>query len=396
MTTTRPRWARLAADAVVVMSILSVGLSVVLAQLAPRAPSELHLPRTLVFAVGILAFGFPAALVIDRQPRNPVGWILAWVAFTSAIPDVAAGYAAFALYGPGLPGGGFAAWLFSWTYGWAIGPAATILFLFFPDGRLLSRSWRPVAWIAGFAAFGFGASYALLPAPIPIFEIAKPIAVSQGDAVLTIFSISTALLLFATIASAASLFSRARGATVAEQQQLKWLALSAIVVALSVIGVLTLGVSIVPGADIVTYALLTVPIAIAVAVLRYRLYDIDVVINRALVYGAVSASLAITYVATVVLLQAVLRPFTSGSELAVAGSTLVVVALFQPLRARTQAGVDRRFYRSRYDAARTLDAFTSRMRNEVDIESVRADLLVAVGDTIRPAHAGVWLRERAR
>jgi len=130
------------------------------------------------------------------------------------------------------------------------------------------------------------------------------------------------------------------------------------------------------------------------AILRYRLWDIDIVVRRTVVYGAVSATLVATYFGTVILLHALLRPFTSGSDLAVAGSTLLVVALFQPVRSRIRDAVDRRFYRSRYDAVRTLDAFGARLRDDVDLDSVRADLIDVVNDTIRPAHAGVWLRER--
>lgn len=139
-----------------------------------------------------------------------------------------------------------------------------------------------------------------------------------------------------------------------------------------------------------------IPIAIGIAILRHRLYDIDVVIHRTLVYGAVSVILVATYLAAVVSLQTALRPFTAGTDLAVAVSTLIVVALFQPLRRRVQDAVDLRFYRARYDAARTLDAFTARLRDEVDLASVRADLLDVVGDTVRPAHASVWLRDARR
>jgi branched-subunit amino acid ABC-type transport system permease component len=137
-----------------------------------------------------------------------------------------------------------------------------------------------------------------------------------------------------------------------------------------------------------------VPFAVAVAVLRYRLYDIDVLINRALVYGATTAAIAAAFFAGIVVSQAVLRPITGGSELAVAASTLLCFALIQPVRRRVQSAVDRRFYRSRYDAARTLDRFTEELAGEVDLSAVRMSLLAAISDTLQPSHASVWLRER--
>jgi hypothetical protein len=137
-----------------------------------------------------------------------------------------------------------------------------------------------------------------------------------------------------------------------------------------------------------------VPISVALSVLRYRLYDIDVLINRALVYGATTAAIAVAFFAGIVVLQAALRPVTGGSELAVAASTLLCFALFQPVRRRIQAGVDRRFYRSRYDAVRILDRFTEELAGEVDLGAVRVSLLAAVGETLQPSHASVWLRER--
>ncbi len=143
-------------------------------------------------------------------------------------------------------------------------------------------------------------------------------------------------------------------------------------------------------------AMASLPVAIGLAVLRYRLYDIDLLIRRTLVYGALSLALAATYVVLIGVVQAALRPITSGSELAVAGSTLATLALAQPLRRRIQDAVDRRFSRSRYDAARTLEAFTARLRDDVDLDSLRGDLLGVVRDTVRPAHASVWLRERTR
>lgn len=200
--------------------------------------------------------------------------------------------------------------------------------------------------------------------------------------------------------AAASLIARMRSGSAVERQQVKWIAFGAALLGL------TLGASVIvslaaPDAVLAkatqilsVAAVLTIPIAATLAILRYRLYDIDLLINRTLVYGALSAALAVTYFGAVALLQAALRPLTGGSELAVAGSTLAVVALAAPLRRRIQGAVDRRFYRSRYDAARTLDAFGTRLRDVVDLEAVRADLVGVVNDTIRPAHASVWLREQ--
>ena len=136
-----------------------------------------------------------------------------------------------------------------------------------------------------------------------------------------------------------------------------------------------------------------VPISVAIAVLRYRLYDIDLLINRALVYGLTSAAIGASFFVLIVVLQTPLRPLTGGSELAVAGSTLVCFGLFQPIRRRVQATVDRRFYRSRYDAGRALDTFTSRLAGEVDLDAVGAELADAVRATVQPSHVSVWVRK---
>jgi hypothetical protein len=187
-----------------------------------------------------------------------------------------------------------------------------------------------------------------------------------------------------------SLVRRYRRSTGIEREQIKWLAFSAVPLVAA-----GLASAILPdklGQVLFVFLLLSVPVGIGIGVLRYRLYDIDVLINRTLVYGATSAAIAIAFFAGLVLLQAVLRPFTGGSELAVAASTLASFALFQPIRRAMQSAVDRFFYRSRYDAARTLDAFGVRLSDEVDLDAVRADLIDAVERTVQPAHASVWLR----
>ena len=210
-----------------------------------------------------------------------------------------------------------------------------------------------------------------------------------------------ALLFFCILASCASLVSRYRQAELQQRQQLKWLAWSLPVV-LAWLGSSIWVESRLTGdtaADVAntlsSVGLTIVPVTIAVAILRHRLYDIDVVINRTLVYGTLSATLLAVYLGSVLMLQLVLSPLTDRSDLAVAASTLAVAALVRPARRRIQGAVDRRFFRRRYDAARTLESFGGRLRQEVDLESVCADLRDVVRDTVQPAHVSLWLRGSA-
>jgi hypothetical protein len=195
------------------------------------------------------------------------------------------------------------------------------------------------------------------------------------------------------LAAIASVVVRFRATRGVEHQQMKFLALGGGVLVLGFIAGAGLQQQGKVGQIFFISTLQIVPISVAIAVLRYRLYDIDVLINRALVYGLTSAAIAASFFLLIVVLQAPLRPLTGGSELAVAGSTLLCFALFQPVCRRVQETVDRRFYRSRYDAARTLDAFTSRLAGEVDLDAVGAELATAVAATVRPAHVSLWLRK---
>jgi hypothetical protein len=266
-----------------------------------------------------------------------------------------------------------------------------VLFVIFPDGRISTPARRAVVAAAIIMTALLAFEFALRPGPLRLAGFVDNPLIIVPRAAIDVINIATLAVAFPTVLAAAGmLVQRFRHAVGIERQQLKWLACAAVPVIM--LGPLS---GIVPGKPIQVLGSLmqlTLPAAIGIAVLRYRLYDIDILINRSLVYGALTAALAATYFATVVLLQAVLRPLTSGSEVAVAVSTLATLALVQPLRRRIQRAVDRRFYRARYDAARTLEAFSVRLRDQVDLDAVRADLVSAVRETVQPAHASLWLR----
>ncbi len=357
------------------------------------ADTGLALVDRVLFHLPPLTFGPVGLLIAIRRRGNPIAWILIALGLGVAA-SATAGEAAKASVGP------IAMWLLGVAndVGYLLLVALVgALTLVYPDGRLPSRRWWPVgALVAGWVGLtlvvlAFAPSIPHEPDPIPNpFEV--PGVVSQLAQLLTIAVL--VLLLPLLLAVVAAPIARWRRSTGVERQQLELFVYAASFVALGYV----LIASGLPGpwSSLIDLATLALPVAIAVAVLRYRLYDIDVLIERTLVYGALSATVALTYWLIVLVLQAALRPITGGGELAVAASTLATLALVQPLRSRIQRGVDRRFYRSRYDAARTLDEFGVRLRDEVDLDAVRSDLLGAVGQTVQPASASLWLRERVR
>jgi len=243
-------------------------------------------------------------------------------------------------------------------------------------------------------------AYSLRPGPLddPFATVSNPLGVpGVGGAIGAALNVGWVLAMAGVALGAASALIRLRRARGVERQQVKLvLAVAAVAAAATALTMLSWFVwpdgrlqvrMAVAGLSFTGF-----PVAAGIAILRYRLYDIDVIVNRALVYGALTATLGLSYLGGVVLLQQLLRPFTSGSDLAIAGSTLAVAALFGPARSRIQAGVDRRFYRSRYDAAETLERFSARLRDEVDIDSLEAELCRVVGATMAPAHVSLWLR----
>ncbi|GAC1489462.1 MAG: hypothetical protein NVS1B1_06550 [Candidatus Limnocylindrales bacterium] len=342
------------------------------------------------------AFATAGLLIVRRLPGNAVGWLLLVAGVASGFGGFVQEYAIRAvIIAPGsLPGAVPLAWIASWSFAFTAGPMLMLMPQLFPTGRPLGRRWVPLVWVgAAFIPIAFFL-FGLKPGPLENATfIDNPLSLDGGaadiqSALRVPLSAVMALTALASGAALAVRFRRARGV---EREQLKWVASSAAFNALA-FGAMIASNTSKPAQVLMVAALTSMPVAIGIAITRYRLYDIDVLINRALVYGPTTGSVAVAFFAGIVVLQALLRPLTSGSEVAVAVSTLISVALFQPLRQRVQDAVDRRFYRSRYDAARTLDTFSLRLRDQVALDAVRSDLLEAVRETVQPAHAALWLR----
>jgi hypothetical protein len=391
----------------------SLALGVAANVLLGAIPSE-NLPREdrldlidVLFSLGFVGYAVVGAMIATRQPRNPVGWL--FCAFGLLYPAVGAlwSYAMYGVYATddGLPGQEAAAWLFAWS-GEAVFFLVVFLLLVFPDGRFLTRRWRGVGIAGGVAGVLLSLAAAFDPGPLYTFEaIDNPLGIDgAGGALETLREIGSLAVSVLLVLAGVSLVVRFRRAEARERRRIKWLAVGAATAVLLVIALSTLelttetdrGAGEVVTSVVALLSLLVIPLTVAIAMLRDRLYDIDVVINRTLVYGALTAALVGTYVGVVLLLQLALEPLTEDSGLAIAGSTLAVAALVRPLRGRIQAIVDRRFYRRRYHAERTLESFGSRLRDEIDLDALGGELRGVVAETMQPAHVSLWLREAPR
>jgi hypothetical protein len=357
-----------------------------------------------------LAFPLVGALIASRHPRNWVGWILLADGLLWTFGSVLDTYNALGLARPGsvpFPVSVYA--LTQWLWVPAVGLFAVYLILLFPDGRLPSRRWRPLAWFSGAVMALLGAGLVLSPGPLDGFEgVPNPFGLERFPWIIDAFPVVLPLLPLCILASAASLVLRYRRAGSEVREQIKWVAFAALFVGVQYAIDIGASVLLVPTTasteppwlaflDQVGFICFAgVPIAVGIAVLKYRLYDIDVVINRALVYAPLSAMLALIYAGGVVGMQAVFRALTGQeSTLAVVASTLAIAALFNPLRRRVQAFVDRRFYRRKYDARKTLEAFSVKLRDETDLEALSGDLVGVVRETMQPTRVSLWLRPEA-
>jgi hypothetical protein len=377
------------------LTVLAVVPTLYLASL--NEPSS-SLQTTALISLVILAFSTVGALVGSRRPENPIGWLFCSGAFIWILGELALEYGVYALIiAPGmLPAGDWVAWFGAWARG--MGWFLLVMFLLplFPNGRLLSPRWRPLLWgtVGFFVLFTLVSWFSSLSVDLRLASVRNPLGLELKavDHLGEAMYLALPLLIVPSGAAALVRFRRSKGD---ERQQLKWFAYAVAVMVVLFTFWLSLALAgFVPSNALIwTVPLLGLPIAVGGAMLRYRLYDIDLVINRTLVYGSMTAVLAATYFGGVVMLQGAFRALTGqGSQLAIVASTLLIAALFVPLRRRVQGFIDRRFYRRKYDAARTLEGFSARLRDETDVGVLSEDLLGVVRETVQPEHATLWLR----
>jgi hypothetical protein len=341
-----------------------------------------------IFLIGIVGAPVLGAIIASRRPRNAYGWVWLGFGLGLALQQLSMSYATYARVVE--PGSLVAPLTISRVLG--LGNQAALwlvpfLLLLFPTGRLPSRRWRPLAWISALS----GATITVL---VLLFQ-----SPDKVGGVVTLVAVVTSSAIFATLVlSALSLVIRYRGARGVERQQVKWFAFAAVFAVLVFLGEGN-GLSELLGqtlwnllsvvANVCLYA------AVGIAILRYRLYDIDIIINRTLVYGSLTVMLLLVYFGGVTATQALFQTLTGQQrlpQLAVVVSTLAIAALFTPLRRRIQSLIDRRFYRRKYDAAKTLDVFSTKLRDETDLDELTDDLVSVVHETMQPEHVSLWLK----
>jgi hypothetical protein len=373
--------------------------------LSVNAPIYFYWLEPATIAVGYSVIG---AIIASRLPSHPIGWICCAIGVMAAVESFSSEYALYALLAPHpepLLGGKVMAWLSIWVWILMFG-LIVFLLLLFPTGRLPNSRWRPFAWMS--AALTLMAATLMAISPDAVLDTLGPSGKGRislpnplgAEGLPNLYLPVQTLVLALGLVAAASVVVGRRGARGVERQQIKWLLYAGAIFFLgnvlkntvfSPLGEVSWGLWV--GYLLVGIGGLGGPIAIGIAILRYRLYDIDILINRTLVYGSLTATLVALYFGGIVLLQRIFVTLTGQqSTIAVVASTLLIAALFTPLRRRIQGFIDRRFYRRKYDARKTLEAFSIKLKNETDLESLNNDLVGVVRETMQPAHVSLWLR----
>jgi hypothetical protein len=392
----RSLYARVAGWLIVPLYVAGICMSFVLqrrAGLLGDSPLE-----NAVLLVGFSAFAVAGALLVAKRPTNAIGWIMAAVALMLSVSLAGDSYAAYVMVTRGHPDWLAVVGTLTGSWYWFAILALVLIYmpLLFPDGRLPSRRWLPIAVLAGIGTLGAVVLSTLADTltvnEAPGYEIDNPIGV-EGFGYIEdspVFGVLTGLLFVGIVGAIASVVVRFRRSRGVERQQMKWFVYAVALIPLIPTDDYLPGII---SSVALAAVLIGLPTAIGIAVLRYRLYDIDILINRTLVYGPLTALLVTVYVGGIVVLQTAFRSLTGqDSQLAIVASTLAIAALFNPLHRRIQAFVDRRFYRRKYDAAKTLAAFSARLRDETDLAELNEELLAVIRETMQPAHVSLWLR----
>jgi hypothetical protein len=354
--------------------------------------------RILLFSPSGFAFPTVGALIAARQPRNPIGWLFLCSGFVGALGGFAEAYWRYALFvRPGaLPGGELLLWVNVRPYS-IQSIFNLLLILLFPTGRPLSQRWSVVGWFAILGSLINQVALAFMPGRLdPSVTITNPLGLVRAAPFLQFSAdLGTYMLVVGMLGAVLSLIVRLRRAHGIERQQLKLLSYALVVYAAAE-GAIAVAFSEQPLSYILivdAFAAVFVAVAAGIAILRYRLWDIDIIIRRTLVYGALTLTLGLVYVGCILLSRTLVAPLTGGSELAIVASTLAIAALFTPLRKRIQNLIDRRFYRRKYDAVKVLTAFAATARDETDLERLTAAMLNVVDETMQPEFVVLWLRE---
>jgi hypothetical protein len=370
--------------------------------------SLLEIAEGLMLDLGFFTFALVGALLITRRPSNAIGWIMASTGLMVPVFNLGSAYATYVVATRGRPGAlaVFGAWAGNWYWFVMLSLALIYLPMLFPNGRLISRRWLPFAVIGGVGALGVALLGALADTLVVSYEttikIDNPIGISglASPENLPVFVVFEVLFAIGVGGAAASVIVRLRRSRGVERRQLEWFAYVTVLffggsmvtgVASDASGVEWLGsVSFV----VSIVGLVCLPIAVGIAILKYRLYDIDIIINRTLVYGLLTLTLLLVYFGGVTTTQTLFRTLTGQQQqpqLAVVVSTLAIAALFNPLRRRIQSFIDRRFFRNKYDARKTLETFSARLRDETDLDSLNTELVSVVRETLQPEHVSLWL-----
>jgi hypothetical protein len=397
--------------AVCALSLALTALSFLLIALilSLNAPIFFYWLEPTVIAVGYSVIG---AIIASRLPNHPIGWICCAIGFIAAVEHFGGEYAVYALVAQPDPlaGGNVMLWMSNWVWILMFG-LIVFLLLLFPNGRLPSNRWRPFAWFSAAVTVVGAILAAIAPDSTPgpnsdanaLRSLPNPLGIEGLPNLQQ--PVQVLVLSVGLVAAASLVLVRLRNARGIEREQIKWLIYASAIWFGALILKNTVFSPLVEeswsawvGYSLVAIGGLGGPIAIGVAILRYRLYEIDTLINRTLVYGLLTTSLAAVYFGGVAMTHLIFRALTGQEQqpqLAVVASTLVIAALFNPLRRRIQSFIDRRFYRRKYDAAKTLEAFSAKLRDETDLDALSGDLVGVVRETMQPAHVSLWLRPEA-